>query len=347
MMLELKNMIENLPENEAKSFLYLMLRRIELEKEPSNEEAQHLIKYLQQTIDDFIRIKREQSIDYKEFEKVHIVFGDSAGGSLKNGLKNLDKHHTEKIISFRDTFSVGPLTDLGDSSGVGNRYHWLENHLILEDGEIEKDIIRFKDTIRELNAIPLHIPIVIWAGENAHEQTGLRFVLHLLKDKRNPIFCINSSLSYIDLYKNHEINYKPLHTGELDADKLLDIYEKNNELQPISKEERIQLVEEWVGLSTTQEVLRIWEQGKILSVNEDYYDEYIINTAKELHQKQQHTDFLKCATVIGHAIGYLEQYHGDLFFEYRVRHLIMNGVFEVQGVPKAMRFYSVKLREIS
>ncbi|MDX8367093.1 DUF1835 domain-containing protein [Cytobacillus sp. IB215665] len=347
-MLELKNMIENLPENEAKSFLYLILRRIDMEKEPSNVEAQHLIKYLKQTIDDFIRIKREQSIDYKEFEKVHIVFGVSAGGSLKNGLKNLDKHHTEKIIHFRDTFSVGPLTDLEDSSGVGNRYHWLENHLIFEDGEIEKDIIRFKDTIRELNAIPLHIPIVIWAGENAHEQTGLRFVLHLLKDKCNPIFCINSSLSYIDVYKNHEINYKPLHTGEIAPDKLLSIYEKNSELQqPMSKEERIQLEEEWVELSTTHEVLRIWEQGKILSVDEDYYDEYIINTANELHQERQHTDFLKCATVIGHAIGHLEQYHGDLFFEYRVRHLILNGIFEIHGVPKAMRFYSVKLREIS
>lgn len=26
-------------------------------------------------------------------------------------------------------------------------------------------------------------PIVIWTGDNGHEQTGLRFVLHLLKDR--------------------------------------------------------------------------------------------------------------------------------------------------------------------
>lgn len=49
--------------------------------------------------------------------------------------------------------------------------------------------------------------------------------------------------------------------------------------------------------------------------------------------------FMKSARVIGN----LNQYIGDQFVKYRVRHLIMNGVFEIEGIPKAMRFYSVKL----
>ncbi len=55
---------------------------------------------------------------------------------------------------------------------------------------------------------------------------------------------------------------------------------------------------------------------------------------------------MKSARLIGEVIGYLDQYIGDEYFEYRVRHLIMNGVFEIEGIPKAMWFYSVKLKNI-
>ncbi|WP_423778625.1 DUF3658 domain-containing protein [Enterococcus faecium] len=41
----------------------------------------------------------------------------------------------------------------------------------------------------------------------------------------------------------------------------------------------------------------------------------------------------------------MPQYIGDQFLEYRVRHLIVNGQFEIKGVPKAMRYYSVRLRK--
>ncbi|RDU37998.1 hypothetical protein DRW41_08845 [Neobacillus piezotolerans] len=50
------------------------------------------------------------------------------------------------------------------------------------------------------------------------------------------------------------------------------------------------------------------------------------------------------ARIIGEAIGQIEEYVGDSFLEYRLRHLIAEGVFEVQGSTKAMRYYSVKLR---
>ena len=53
---------------------------------------------------------------------------------------------------------------------------------------------------------------------------------------------------------------------------------------------------------------------------------------------------MKSALLIGEVMGYLNQYIGDQFFEYRVRYLIVNGIFEIEGVPKAMRYYSVKIR---
>ncbi|MGG3927136.1 DUF3658 domain-containing protein [Metabacillus fastidiosus] len=111
----------------------------------------------------------------------------------------------------------------------------------------------------------------------------------------------------------------------------------------MSQKERKKFEEEWEELSTKKEVLRIWKTGEIHSVDEDYYDDYIINTVRELHNERKDKEFIKSARVIGQVVGYLNQYIGDLYIEYRIRHLIMNGVFEIQGVPKAMRFYSVKL----
>lgn len=73
---------------------------------------------------------------------------------------------------------------------MSERYEWLTNHLIFdEDIEVAKQ--RFRDLCLEINSIPQTLPIFIWTGENAHEQAGLRFVLHLLKEKNNDIFLIS------------------------------------------------------------------------------------------------------------------------------------------------------------
>lgn len=53
---------------------------------------------------------------------------------------------------------------------------------------------------------------------------------------------------------------------------------------------------------------------------------------------------MKSARLIGDLLGHLEHSEEDVFLEYRIRSLICKGVFEIKGTPKAMRYYSVKLR---
>ncbi|MGG1687655.1 DUF3658 domain-containing protein [Pseudalkalibacillus sp. NRS-1564] len=43
-------------------------------------------------------------------------------------------------------------------------------------------------------------------------------------------------------------------------------------------------------------------------------------------------------------MGHLDQCIGDQYIEYRLRNLILDAAFEIKGIPKAMRYYSVKLR---
>lgn len=321
---QIKKLVEHSTEEEVKSLLFHMLLRINMAEE--TEQAQ-LVLDLKNTYHNFVGYKRSQAETEKTYESVHILFGDSASGSLKFALKERDVGDV-KVLAFSDVFSIGPLWKLHEERGIHHRYEWLENHILFEGDELAEFHERFNETISEIEGIPDHIPITIWAGANAHEQTALRYVLYLLKAKPNDLYIVDTTHSHT------------LHTGQLSPEKVGLMYEK--ESAPLNNEQRIAYEEEWQELSATQEVLRIWENGEIKRVREDYYDAYIIHTAEKLHKELENPGFMKSARLIGEVLGHVEQYIGDGYFEYRVRHLIMNGVFDIEGVPKAMRFYSVK-----
>ena len=202
----------------------------------------------------------------------------------------------------------------------------------------------FLQTINEINSISEDVPITIWTGENSHEQTGLRFVLHLLKERKNKINVINTTKLFAKHFDKPGIKFIPLHSGEISPEKLKVIYEDEQD-QYLSREERWHYELEWLNLSESREALRIWKDGKIKCVPEDFFDLFIIDNAKKLHRRLKSKEFMKSARLIGEVLGHLEQYVGDGFLEYRLRTLIEKGVFEFEGSLKAMRFYSVKLRK--
>ena len=229
----------------------------------------------------------------------------------------------EKVIAFSDVFSVGPVGQLHEKAGLSNRYEWLKKHINIDDEILDSYQDKFNNTISEINAIPIDTPIIIWIGENAHEQTALRYVLYILKEKTNDIFVMDTTSKHKNQFKCPETEFFPLHTGEISPDKLRLIYEKNRKNNSLTQNERKKFEKDWEQLSTKQEVLRIWKNKMINSVNESYYDDYIIDTTRKIHIERKNNEFIKSARLIGEVMGYLNQYIGDQFFEYRVRHLIM------------------------
>ncbi len=342
---ELKELVRSSNEDEVKSLLFQILLRINMVEETKYSKEQ-LIKDLKMTYEAFLNYKFNQATNEDEdsYKIIHIVFGDSTSGSLKIALQDMELIGEEKVISFQDLFSFGPVWKLHEKIGITQRFEWLKNHINLDEEYLEKYQNNFSNTLFKIKAIPKNVPIIIWCGDNSHEQTAIRFVLYLLRDKPNNIILMDITTKYKNQFHIPGINYSPLHTGEIPPEKIRLLYEKNGSVQPLSQEERKKFEEEWNELSTKQDVLRIWKNDRIHSVDEDFYDDYIINTARNLHKKQEIKEFIKSSRIIGQVIGLLNQYIGDQFFEYRLRYLIMNGVFEIQGVPKAMRFYSVKLR---
>lgn len=342
----MKDTINNLDEKELKSLLFQFFFRMQAVENRKDYSEQQFFLDIKNTYNDLLEDRKNQAMDEKhtQFDTTHIVFGDAPTGCLKIALKKLRINKREKIITFSDLFSIGPVWKLHELQGIVNRHEWLRTHLNIEGDVLTNYLAKFMQTILEIEQIPSHQPNIIWAGENAHEQTGLRLVLYLLKEKTNDILIINTNEVYKKNFDTTEIDYTPQHMGEFSFEQLKQIYENEKNTHELTQTERKILEQQWEQQCQDKEVLRIWENNKIISVPETFYDEYIINTVKKFHKKDRHKEFIKSARIIGEVIGHLDQYVGDHFIEYRIRCLIADGIFAMEGVTKAMRYYSIKMR---
>ncbi|CAG9606950.1 DUF1835 domain-containing protein [Pseudoneobacillus rhizosphaerae] len=269
---------------------------------------------------------------------IHIVSPEFAAGSLKVGLER-----PKKVIGFPDFFGIGPLWKLEEKIGQGFRNEWLYENINYEQEDHEYQT-KFQNALLEIEDVPTEVPIYIWCGNNASEQTGIRFILYLLRHKDNEVFLLNSTELY-EKYITSE-NQSIIHTGQLNPEDARLLFEKNKNNKPLSNHERKQFQAEWKVFSETTEVLRVWENGKIKGVPEDHFDPQIIWTIERLHANQEVKDFIKAGSLISEILTYGDEYD-SYFLEYRIRTLIYNGVFELKGIPKSMRHYSVRLRKNS
>ncbi|MGD6796286.1 DUF1835 domain-containing protein [Metabacillus indicus] len=274
---------------------------------------------------------------------IHIVFGASVSGSLKFVLKEMGIEKEDKVISFREMFSIGPVWKLHETNRLQARFEWMKRCVSEEYDEWLDYKQGVEKAFNQIEATPKGTHITIWTSNNSHEQTGLRFIVYLLKSYSMDISLINTTDEYEEILEVKKGKYTPLHTGEIPPEKLQVIYEQGHG-KFITDHDREGLEKEWLALADGRETLRIWQNGRIQSVSEDYFDAFIINRAKKLQSKSQTNDFMKSARLIGEVLGHLNQYVGDSFLEYRLKKLIEAGIFEAKGCLLAMRFYDVRLK---
>ena len=273
----------------------------------------------------------------KDIERIHILFDTSAAGNFKMALKDSAVGKEEKIISFQDVFSVGPIWQLHEKSGKEIRYEWIRESRPNEYEGPSDYKQEFQKTVNQISAIPDGIPISIWSGENPHEQTGLRYVLKLLKGKSNDLSIINTTKEFSEIVNGTDT---VLHTSVIVPERLQAIYERCKYQSILTQLERERFVKEWLELTKSRKTLRIWLDDRIQNVSEDYYDHYLINVARKFKLE----GFIKPVRLIGKVL-ILDEYVGDEFLEYRIRMLIKQGIFEVKGNLKSMLLYSVRIKD--
>lgn len=339
----------------------------------SSQEAKQLLRFLTFQLDEIIS-NTERNIDPNQQLKimynlllasdrpkavwepdagavrVHIAFGDSFAGSLKVALKHLGLNESDKMVVVRDQFAIGPLWRMHDKEGRLERAEWFEDHINDEygdDWDSEQEEERYvQNLIRQFGDIPSDASIVIWCGRNAAEQVGLRYAVHELKGRSNDIFVFDAAEACERKFNTADRFAEYRHLGEIPADKLEAVMGEMELAGPISNDQKRLLEQEWLALSESEERLRIWEEDRIVSVDEAYFDAYLLETVDRLHARRgEKRGFIKAARVIGEALGHCSQSVGDGFFEYRLRQLVYNGLLEIKGVPRAMRYYSVRRKK--
>ncbi|MDI2588837.1 DUF3658 domain-containing protein [Psychrobacillus sp. NEAU-3TGS] len=234
------------------------------------------------------------------------------------------------------------MGELDKKTGQTSRKDWLIENINIEQ-EVEYPV-KFSNTLREIEDIPSEVPIYIWYGNNANEQICMRFLVYLLKDKTSELFLINST----DLYEKHLRTQKQqLHifnTSQMESQDIKILFEKNNKATPLSEKERSHLQLEWEALAQTKEVLRIWNNGEIKGVPENYVDSTILHRIEDLQKQQGNNDFIKTGKVLEELFVQMDGFVDIFFLEYRIRHLIYSGFLEIKGIPKSLWNYSVRMR---
>lgn len=261
---------------------------------------------------------------------IHIIFGESAYGSLKFALKDKE----DRVIAFPDYLGEGPITELTSAARMEKRSKWLgENFHIEERNKLEEAIIRLQ-TLKDSQ-------VIVWASENAAEQFGLRLVCHILANRNCPIFICNTYRNILFMNQGKNIQMEIRHTGEVISAQMNAMLD-GHLLEQLVDSEIIQLGEQANQLMKGKSVLRTWQRGQIIEDVETRDDAIILHYLQEL-LNESGEPFIKAPRLIGHVLGHSVHDIHDTWIEYRLLALIAEGNVDYRGDLRNMRTYAVKL----
>ena len=342
-MRQIRQAVERLSADELKTSLRLALQQIALLKEqtPSDPALAGLIR-LHDTLlsQDGERPSRSPAPGCTH---VHIVTGDSFAGGMKLAVRELGLADTHHIIAIRDNFAIGPLGRLDTPEGRRERYDWFRHNIasaaLGEDDDPEE---AYRGLIHQIGLIPEQAEIVVWASRSVLEQTGMRYALHLLRDKPNPIRLGDACRIVEELDQRPGCSVTCRRSGEIAPEKLREAIRRAEHAELLSADDIRRLADEWTAIADRGGVLRVWQDGEVRAVPADHVDPYLLEILDAADHAADADGYVKAARVVGAAVGHSEQDIGDDYFEHRLRELVYAGVLDIRGVPAGMRYYSVR-----
>lgn len=139
----------------------------------SEEQIRIIVEQINTGIHMYNKLPSSQEDMKKRVDRFHLLASESDAGSLRVALGA-----SNTIIPILGFFAIGPVWRLLEKEGINYRNEWLYDHINfeMEDSEYEQ---RFINSLRCIKDIPEDMPLYIWHGRNAEEQTALRFLLYL------------------------------------------------------------------------------------------------------------------------------------------------------------------------
>ncbi len=270
---------------------------------------------------------------------IHLVFGASAAGSLKHAFR---KQACHRVIAFPVDFSVGPITNIHENSGIDHYFSWLQDTFHDDTKYFPEAEAVYRESLQSLQAIEAGEQVTIWTSASVSEQIGLSICCRVLKDKEVELYAVNTFHAMHAYWAGTDYRQDVLHSGECNAEQLLHFY--HHAIRPLTA----QLIDDYarVGerLLKCAGTRRTWQHGEITAVPETIDDAFILACAKRVHQEEAgQPDFILAARVIGEVIGHTEQALSDSWIDYRLRALISSGRLAYEGNLISMLKYKVRV----
>lgn len=274
---------------------------------------------------------------------IHISFGDSAYGNLKNILQKNHDYKNEKIICINEDFSIGPIYKLESNEGMQKRKQWLKELLTNVGPASDTDYLDWiemslRNNLQIAKEIPSNSKIILWHGDNPSDVIGLRFVAFLLQNKNIQFEEVNvTEYSHHIEYKvfdlqNKEVPYVIRSLGAIPPKLILDALQMKKSMSHTKIEG---LINDWEKCSQSKDILRILLDGKVVTVSEDYYDASILENTSNEYQKP--------SRIVGEVMGKSDQSIGDTYLAFRVYQLIQQGKLSYQGNLESLREFEIRL----
>jgi hypothetical protein len=224
-------------------------------------------------------------------------------GSLNMAMKK-GLFEDDKIICLIDDLSNGPINNMSD---IDKRVTWQKEYY--KDyhtlKQLEFNYYNFHNDIKNLG----NEDIYIWYGENSMEMCGLFYALSLMQDRINNIYTINVSK---EIHGNNNTKIKHSCVGEISPERLKWFIDKKENLEVIIINQHMNL---WLELKQIDTNLRINVDKKIISVQEDYFDEMIMYYTKDI--------FTSCGKILGDIFNHIKDcYLSDSYIFWRILELI-------------------------
>lgn len=265
---------------------------------------------------------------------IHIVFNEDDIAVLEQAIE-LDETLLGEVLQVKDDYAVGPLKDIYTEEGIEARKNWWREVLAGGDADGKADEGEVDDNrllaflIERLQADDEE-KIWIWAAQNKHDVSGYYWLMSQLKDFQGRVYILYlNNLPFINVkgqlfYPEWISSIQPKEMTK--AKKLARLITTSEfEVDP----------DEWTNLCNEDKGVRLLEGGKKLSQQDyDFYDADLKNFIS--------ADWQKASKIIHQFLSKSKNTTGDMYLLWRLKLMIADGQFDVQGELKNMKVFEVK-----
>ena len=265
---------------------------------------------------------------------IHIVFNETDVTTLQGAIA-LDDQLAGDVLQIKDDYAVGPIQNLYEDEGIRNRKDWWKE--VLAGGDYasladDQSIDDYKTVaeIAERLQNDENENIWIWAAQNKHDVSGYYWLLSFLKEFQGRIYILYlNNLPFINEKGNI---FYPSWLSEIPAKEFLKAKKLAREITPGEFEVD---PDEWTKLTNEDKGIRLLEGGKkLIQADYNFYDAEL--------KKFINKDWQKASKVINHFLSKAKNTTGDAYLLWRLKLIIANGDYDVQGKIASMKDFEIK-----